>query len=227
MLDAFCETADNVSKCNKEGGGMMASLEKVTQVTHNRFLNYFELGTLKRTGEPGTYYMASRAADVKDLDLVTGVNTPNGVVIFSLYGEKKDRVVLVKQFRYPIAGFVYELPAGLIESGEDYREAAVREMREETGTVFHPLDVDPMFERPFYNTVGMTDESCNLVYGTCEGEVSNAGLEDTEELEVVLADRAEVVRILKEERVAANCAYMLMHFLRETEDPFAFLSVKL
>ena len=205
----------------------MASVEKVTQVTHNRFLNYFELGTLKRTGEPGTYYMASRAADVKDLDLVTGVNTPNGVVIFSLYGEKKDRVVLVKQFRYPIAGFVYELPAGLIESGEDYREAAVREMREETGTVFHPLDVDPMFERPFYNTVGMTDESCNLVYGTCEGEVSNAGLEDTEELEVVLADRAEVVRILKEERVAANCAYMLMHFLRETEDPFAFLSVKL
>ena len=44
----------------------------------------------------------------------------------------------------------------------------------------------------------------------------------TEEIEVVLADRNEVKRILKEERVAIMCAYMLMHFLKD-EEPFAFL----
>ena len=43
-----------------------------------------------------------------------------------------------------------------------------------------------------------------------------------EEIEVVLADRNEVKRILKEERVAIMCAYMLMHFLKD-EEPFAFL----
>ena len=54
------------------------------------------------------------------------------------------------------------------------------------------------------------------------GEISKEAQEDTEEIEVVLADRNEVKRILKEERVAIMCAYMLMHFLKD-EEPFAFL----
>ena len=58
------------------------------------------------------------------------------------------------------------------------------------------------------------------------GQISREGLEDTEDLEVVLADREEVRRILKEEeRVAIMCAYMLMHFLKE-EEPFGFYSCK-
>ena len=204
----------------------MADVEKVTQITHNRFLNYYELSTVKRTGGKGRYFMASRASGIEELDLTTGENKPDGVVIFSLAGEKKDRIVLVRQYRYPIAGYIYELPAGLIEKNENYREAAVREMREETGLTFTPLDVDPMYERAFYNSVGMTDESCNLVYGYCEGTVSRDGLEDSEELDVVLADRDEARRILSGERVAANCAYMLMQFIHNTDNAFSFLEMK-
>ena len=204
----------------------MADVEKVTQITHNRFLNYYELSTVKRTGGKGRYFMASRASGIEELDLTTGENKPDGVVIFSLAGEKKDRIVLVRQYRYPIAGYIYELPAGLIEKNENYREAAVREMREETGLIFTPLDVDPMYERAFYNSVGMTDESCNLVYGYCEGTVSRDGLEDSEELDVVLADRDEARRILSGERVAANCAYMLMQFIHNTDNAFSFLEMR-
>jgi ADP-ribose pyrophosphatase len=68
----------------------------------------------------------------------------------------------------------------------------------------------------------MTDESCATVYGYSEGQISDRFLEDSEELEIVLADRDEVRRILKEERVAIMCAYQLMHFLVD-EDPFHFL----
>ena len=133
----------------------MARVEKVHQVTHNRFLNFYELETVKRTGKTGTYYLASRAESENGLEILTHENHPDGVVMFSLYGEKKDRVVLVHQFRYPIGTYVYELPAGLVEKGEDYRLAAVREMREETGLVFQPLDVDPLFERPFQSYIGL------------------------------------------------------------------------
>ena len=69
----------------------------------------------------------------------------------------------------------------------------------------------------------MTDESCATVYGYASGEVSASAQEDTEEIEVVLADREEVKRILREENVAIMCAYMLMHFLQD-EEPFAFLN---
>ena len=50
-------------------------------------------------------------------------------------------------------------------------------------------------------------------------------MEDSEEIEVILADRKEVARIMKEERVALLCAYMMMHFLHD-EEPFAFLHAK-
>ena len=40
---------------------------------------------------------------------------------------------------------------------------------------------------------------------------------------MILADREEVKRILKEENVAIMTAYMLMHFL-EDKEPFGFLN---
>ena len=158
--------------------------------------------------------------------LFHAVEVSDGVIIYSLYGEKKDRVVLVRQYRYAIGGYIYEFPAGLVESNEEFHEGAVREMYEETGLKFTPLKVDPAFEKPYFTTVGMTDESCATVYGYAEGEISKDAQEDTEEIEVVLADREEVKRILREENVAIMCAYQLMHFLQD-EEPFAFLKEEL
>ncbi|MEO0054746.1 MAG: hypothetical protein RLZZ50_693 [Verrucomicrobiota bacterium] len=44
-----------------------------------------------------------------------------------------DRLVLVKQFRYGIDAFSWEIPGGVIERGEDPVAAGVRELLEETG----------------------------------------------------------------------------------------------
>ena len=95
-------------------------------------------------------------------------------------------------------------------------------MHEETGLTFHPLKVDPCYEKPFFTTIGLTDEACSAVYGWCEGEISRKYLEESEVIEVVLADREEAKRILKEENVAIMCSYHLMHFIHD-EEPLAFL----
>ena len=108
------------------------------------------------------------------------------------------------------------------EAGGLRYQAAVREMHEETGLTFHPLKVDPCYEKPFFTTIGLTDEACSAVYGWCEGEISRKYLEESEVIEVVLADREEAKRILKEENVAIMCSYHLMHFIHD-EEPFAFL----
>ena len=197
-------------------------IRNMKQITHNRFLNYFEITAEDRNGRTFPYYMASRAADMQGLFMNSPQKGPDGVAIYSLYGEKKDRVVLIRQFRYPLGGYVYEFPAGLVEAGETPRSAAVREIREETGLTLKLLNPDPMFERPFFMTVGMTDENCSIVFGYCSGQVSTDGLEPSEELQVVLADRDEVRRILREENCAMSCAYMLMHFLQHPDNPFPF-----
>ena len=202
----------------------MVSIDKITQKTHNKFVNLYDLDVTHKNGVASHYYVASRAKTEDELKLVTRENHPDGVIMFGIHGPKRDKVVLIRQYRYTIGDYVYEFPAGLVERGEDYREAAVREMHEETGLKFTPLDVDPMFEEARFTTVGLTDESCATVYGYTEGEISDKYLEESEELEIVLADRDEVRRILKEEKVAIMCAYQLMHFLVDKE-PFRFLGV--
>ena len=69
----------------------------------------------------------------------------------------------------------------------------------------------------------MTDESCGTVFGYCSGEPTNTHQEESEEIQVVIADKAECRRILKEENVAIMCAYMLMHFIASDGDPLSFL----
>lgn len=202
----------------------MGKIKKVTKQTENRFLNLYELDAEDRIGHSIRYYVASRAKRAEDMKLHTGGLKPDGVIIYSLYGEKRDKVVLVRQYRYSIDGYIYEFPAGLVDEGETFREAAVRELREETGLELEPLQVGESYEKPYFTTVGMTDECCATVYGYASGQVTTRQQEDTEDIEVVLADRQEVRRILKEERVAIMCAYMLMHFLKE-EKPFDFLEL--
>lgn len=67
-------------------------------------------------------------------------------------------VMLVKQFRYPVAQIFYEVPAGKIDPGETADSTAERELKEEAGLTcqqFHYLG-------NFYPSIGYTDEIIHL-----------------------------------------------------------------
>lgn len=196
----------------------MSAIGKIEKKAGSKFLSFYEMEAVHRDGSSSPYYMASRNDDGSSLTAVTHTVRPNGVTIYSLL---EDKVVLVRQYRYPLGGYVYEFPAGLVEPGEDIADAAVREMYEETGLVFAPI-ASP-FSRPYFSSVGMTDESCCLVFGRCQGTPTSIHQENTEDIQVVLADRAECRRILAQEQVAIQCAYMLMHFVSSQDNPFTFL----
>ncbi len=57
---------------------------------------------------------------------------PPAVIIVALEG---DSVLFVEQYRPTIREHCLELPAGIVEAGEDYTTAARRELEEETGRV--------------------------------------------------------------------------------------------
>lgn len=71
----------------------------------------------------------------------------------------RDEIVCVKQYRPPVDAYTIELPAGLIDAGEEPAKAAVREFKEETGYTGKVLDVSPAS----YLSPGLTNESACLV----------------------------------------------------------------
>jgi ADP-ribose pyrophosphatase len=72
------------------------------------------------------------------------------------------QVLLIRQYRYAAGGYLYEIPAGRLNPGENPRECALRELKEETGCSAER--VDELFT--MYTTPGFTDEKIHLFLAT-------------------------------------------------------------
>ena len=103
-----------------------------------------------------------------------------------------DRIVLVRQPRAGARRRLLELPAGILEHGEEPLAAAGRELREETGL----RGGDWKLLASFFTTPGFSDELMHvyLATGLVEGEPEP---DEDEELEIVRVPRADVPRLLE------------------------------
>lgn len=73
-----------------------------------------------------------------DVELSDGYKTTREVVHHNggvvIAADINNKILMVKQFRYPIGQAIYELPAGKLDKGnEEIINAAKRELEEETG----------------------------------------------------------------------------------------------
>ena len=72
--------------------------------------------------------------------------------------EKDPTILLIRQYRYAAGGFLWEIPAGTLDPGEDPETCARRELLEETGvSAAHLERLTSIFTTP-----GFTDEVIHL-----------------------------------------------------------------
>jgi ADP-ribose pyrophosphatase len=125
----------------------------------------------------------------------------------------ENQVLLIRQFRYPAGEVLIELPAGIVEDGEDFAAAAVRELQEETG--WKPGSIAKVAE--FYSSPGFCGEFLALFHaaGLVEGKLP---ADDDEFIVPWFASAAEVARLL-EEGAVRDCKTLLGLFwwLRKNE----------
>ncbi len=105
--------------------------------------------------------------------------------------DSKGNALLVRQFRHPVNKELLELPAGSIDPGETPEQAAVRELREETG--YKPGKLERL--GGFYAAPGYCTEYLHF-FRASQLEKSPLTAEDTDEIEVVPVSPADVLALI-------------------------------
>ncbi|KAK7914565.1 hypothetical protein PG985_012268 [Apiospora marii] len=106
-------------------------------------IDYNDARGKQRTWETAERRTRPKGGDIDGVGIVAILEKPTG-----------PEIVLQKQFRPPIDKVTIEVPAGLVDEGETVEQAAIRELREETGYVAEVAETTPMmFNDPgFCNT---------------------------------------------------------------------------
>jgi len=127
-----------------------------------------------------------------ELEMIRHPGASAVVPFLSDPGSEDPQVLLIRQYRYAADGYLYEIPAGRLNPGEDPRECAARELKEETGCTAEQLE----YLLTIYTTPGFTDEKIHLFMATglTAGETKHEADEFLEIQPMLLSRALELVQ---------------------------------
>ena len=140
------------------------------------------------------------------------MDAPNWINIIPITAEKK--VVLIKQYRFGSQEITLEIPGGMIDKGENPKEAAIRELKEETGFVAKEvIEIGRVTPNPALMS--------NFTYSFLALNVEKSfdqnldGMEDIEVIEVNLEEVTELIRKGKIDHALVVCAFYFFNQYKE------------
>ncbi|MFN2399788.1 MAG: NUDIX hydrolase [Gemmatimonadaceae bacterium] len=87
----------------------------------------------------------------------------SAIVPFLSDPEGEDpQILIIRQYRYAAGGYLYEIPAGTLDDGEDPEVCARRELQEETGCTAETVE----YLYTMLTTPGFTDERIHVFMAT-------------------------------------------------------------
>jgi ADP-ribose pyrophosphatase len=185
-----------------------------TIVSKGKFVTVVAVRYEDRKGHPKTWQMVTRRQPPR---CITGdIRRPDAAIIVP-YHRREDKLVVIKEFRVPVGGYMYGFPAGLLDPGEDLATSAGRELHEETG-----LDLVRVYRHSpaVFSSAGITDEAIAMVFAEVEGTPATRWNEDSEDIEVFLMDRDAVRELLSRRDIVFGArAWLVMDaFVRMGRD---------
>ena len=105
--------------------------------------------------------------------------------------DKDNKVILVKQHRYP-RGDVLEIPAGTLEKGENPKKCAFRELQEETG--YKARKMVPLIT--YYPSVGYNTEAIHCFVASGISNTGDLELDDDEIISVIKIDLNKLIKMI-------------------------------
>ena len=122
------------------------------------------------------------------------VRHPGSVVLLPM--PAPGRLILIRQYRYALDRFIWELPAGSLKPGEDPRLGAARECEEEVGLVPGTLEeIGDLFPTPGFCDEWMKFYRCTDL--TPPAADSTARQDEDEVIEPATFDLDDVRRMIR------------------------------
>ncbi|AET38945.1 ADP-ribose diphosphatase Ecym_3461 [Eremothecium cymbalariae DBVPG len=142
----------HVSK-NKPEQAKLVATHGVTDATNMKWIGLEKIIYLDPNGQEREWESAVRKT--RSSGGIDGV----GILAILRHPDQPDRIVLQKQFRPPVNGVCIEMPAGLVDEGETIEQAALRELKEETGYSGKIISKSPTI----FNDPGFTNTNLSMV----------------------------------------------------------------
>ena len=182
-------------------------LKSINKVASGGNLNYYHLLYENRLGKDKVYEMISRDKDIQNGSDLNS-REPQAVVLV-VFNKDYSKLLLNLEFRMAVDEMVYNMPAGLIEQGENVEDAARRELKEETG-----LDLVTVVDilNPAYSSVGISNEKTVCVICTAEGELGG-NPEPDEEIECNWYSKEDIIRLINDKSVKMAARTQMLCYL--------------
>lgn len=138
------------------------------------------------------------------------IKHPGGACVLPLLSD--GRVILTRQYRYPIEQISIEIPAGKKDVlGEDSLACATRELEEETGYVSD--DISHLFT--LHPCVGYSDEKLDIfIAKNCYKVLSPRAMDEDENIAIMILNKHEVQKLLDDRKITdGKTIIALQHYL--------------
>ena len=175
---------------------------KLIKKVENKYLNFYVAQYEDK--KPLEYYFVSRRTG----DNVQKSDFCDAVKVLP-YIKETDEIVFIKNFRYAVNNFVYEVPAGLVDENETPQHAAQREVMEEIGAEIITLK---KVLKAGFTSVGLTDETNELYFA----EVKLTGfqhLDEHENISIIKVKTKDVENFLQTHTCDLVSALMAKYFI--------------
>lgn len=148
------------------------------------------------------YYGSIIRVRVDEAELPSGivrkrevVEHPGGVVVCATLPD--ERILLIKQFRYPLGHVLYEFPAGKLDPGESPFTSIQRELEEETGYIAEYWEE----LTHVYTSPGFCNEKLTLYKATGLKPSPKPRREEDEFIQVLEVTVDEIRQMIREKKI--------------------------